>query len=311
VALVAADGTLLARLVGPTVSHQAVGLEAGLAALDGLVREAAAHARLDNGSRPLVTVGSLCLAGADSRLDVRRLTAAIGGLGLAERLDIRNDTEAPLRAGTDGWGVAVVSGTGLNAIGRSPDGRVARFAGLGLISGDHGGGGAAGMLALGAAAAAQERRARRTSLERSVPAFFGLDRPLAVTFALEHGQLPRSRLRELAPVVFADAEAGDLVARGIVDHLADQVVEFATAAIRRLRLTRSAVPVVLSGGLFRTADGPFHDRIRRGVTDVAQFATIRVLDVPPVLGAALLGLDALGATAEAHGRLRADLREQS
>ena len=75
----------------------------------------------------------------------------MGGLRIVEHLEIRNDTEAPLRAGTDGWGVAVVSGTGINALGRAPDGRVARFAGLGLISGDHGGGGAAGILALGAA----------------------------------------------------------------------------------------------------------------------------------------------------------------
>lgn len=311
VTLVAADGRLLARVVGPTVSHQAVGLEAGLAALDRLVREAAAVARLDADARPLARYGSFCLAGADSAGDIRRLTAAIGGLRLAERLEVRNDTEAPLRAGTDGWGVAVVSGTGMNALGRAPDGRVARFAGLGLISGDHGGGGAAGILALGAAVAAQERRAPRTSLERSVPAFFGLRRPLAVSFALEHGQLARSRLRELAPVVFAEAAAGDAVARGIVDRLADQVIEFASAAIRRLRLTRAAVPVILSGGLVRTADAPFHDRIRVGVARTAPSATVRVLDAPPVLGAALLGLDGLGAGAGAEQRLRADLGRQS
>jgi N-acetylglucosamine kinase-like BadF-type ATPase len=302
-ALVGGDGRLLARVVGPTVSHQAVGLEAALAALGRLAADAASRAGLDPSRRPLASYGAFCLAGADSPHDIDQLTAAINRLGLVSRIGVRNDTEAPLRAGTQGWGVAVVSGTGINAIGRSPDGRVARFAGLGLISGDHGGGGAAGMLALGAAAAARERRGPRTSLERSVPAHFGLRRPLDVAFALEHGQLGRSRLRELAPIVFADAAAGDRVARGIVDHLADQVVAFATAAIRRLRLSRTPVPVILSGGVFRAEDGPFHERILAGVTAVAASATVRVLEVPPVLGAGLLGLDALEADADAKRRL--------
>ena len=68
-----------------------------------------------------------------------------------------------------------------------------------------------------------------------------------------------------------------------------------------------AVPVVLSGGLVRTQDSPFHERIRLGVAKVAPSATVRVLDVPPVLGAALLGLDALGAASVPGQRLRTEL----
>ena len=117
--LVGRNGALLARVVGPSISHQAVGLERGLGTLQDLVAELAGAAGLDPGAHPLATVGSFCLAGADSPADIRRLRAAIAPLGLVERLDVRNDTEAPLRAGTDeGWGVAVVCGSGMNAFGR-------------------------------------------------------------------------------------------------------------------------------------------------------------------------------------------------
>src|SRR4029077_4052843 len=127
-------------------SHQAVGLAAGMTTLEALARDAAVIAGLDPTRRPLAAVGAMCLSGADSPADIRRLSAAIAALGLiAAPLDVRNDTEAPLRAGTDGWGGAVVCGAGINAIARAPDGRVARFAGLGAISGDSGGGGAVGL----------------------------------------------------------------------------------------------------------------------------------------------------------------------
>jgi N-acetylglucosamine kinase-like BadF-type ATPase len=293
---VGADGALLARVIGSTISHQAVGLAQGIANLAEIAGSLATNAGLAEAPGPLARFGSFCLAGADSAADIRRLRAAIGHLGLVDRLDVRNDTEAVLRAGTpEGWGVAVVSGSGINAIGRTPDGRVARFAGLGDLSGDRGGGGAAGTLALGAAVSAQERRGPRTALESIVPAFFGLRRPLDVAFAIDQGRIPRKQLRDLSPLVFEAANAGDDVARGIVSVMADEAIAYAGAAMVRLRLTRAAVPVVLAGGTFRTTYPGFLERIRAGILQRAPGARISTLDAPPVLGAALIGLDALAA----------------
>jgi hypothetical protein len=81
--------------------------------------------------------------------------------------------------------------------------------------------------------------------------------------------------------------------------------------IRRLRLTRLDVPFVLSGGIFQTTYRPFLDRIRDRVVALAPRAAIRPLTVPPVVGAALLGLDRLDLApderAAAEARLRAAL----
>jgi N-acetylglucosamine kinase-like BadF-type ATPase len=98
------------------------------------------------------------------------------------------------------------------------------------------------------------------------------------------------------------------VARRILDRVADEVVAIVNATIRRLRLQRTDVEVILGGGMFRAGDPAFFTRARDGILDLAPKATIRSLDAPPVLGAALLGLDEIGAAKRAAARLRDDTR---
>jgi N-acetylglucosamine kinase-like BadF-type ATPase len=299
VALVARDGTLLATARGPTISHQQTEPGAGMARLQDVVRHAMKLAEVDAEASPIAEVGLFCLAGADSPKDVRLLDAALRDTGLVRSPTVLNDTRAGLRAGSDrGWGVIVICGAGVNCSGVAPDGRVASLAGLGPISGDWGGGGDVGRAALAAAVRARDGRGRRTTLERSVPMHFGLARPLALTQALYEGRIDESRLRELAPTVFAAAANGDAVSRGILDRLADELATMAVAIIRRLRLARTDLDVVLAGGMFQAADVEFLGRLGSAVHRVAPGAHLVPLLDPPLLGAALLGLEQL------DGRLR-------
>jgi N-acetylglucosamine kinase-like BadF-type ATPase len=139
-----------------------------------------------------------------------------------------------------------------------------------------------------------------------VPAYFGLRSPRALTAAFYRGRVAAHRVGELAPVVFATAAAGDAEARAIIDHMADEVVAMAGAMIGRLRLARLDPEVILGGGVFRTDEAGFHERIRTGIAARAPRATVRRLEAPPVAGAALLGLDALGVTG-VGGAVRAAL----
>jgi N-acetylglucosamine kinase-like BadF-type ATPase len=311
VALVADDGGLLAAVRGATASHQQVGLERGLVVLADLVDRARAAARLV-GDRH-VELGVYGLAGADTPADTRRLQRALSGLGLAVTDEVINDAFLPIRAGTDrGWGVALICGSGVNAAGIAPDGRTARLAALGDISGDWGGGYDIGMAALGAAVRARDGRGPRTMLETAVPAAFGFRRPVDVTRAIEADRIPSSRLRGLSPVVFAAAAEGDAVARQILDRQADELVAMGSAIIRRLGLRRLDPDVVLAGGIFAATDVAFETRIRDGLGAVAPRATIRRAEGLPVLGAALLALDRIleaGSTRhrEASARLHATL----
>jgi N-acetylglucosamine kinase-like BadF-type ATPase len=299
VALVAEDGRLLAAVRGPTSSHQQVGADGGMDRLAALV--AAAHAQAGAGGGPGVDVperadvGVYCLAGADTPADIRMLTRRLASRAFAHLDLLRNDTFAALRVGTDrGWGVVVICGQGVNAAGVAPDGRTARLDALGDISGDWGGATDVGWEGLAAAVRARDGRGRRTTLERSVPAHFGLASPHAVTMALYDGRLDHRRIGELSPVVFAAAMDGDAAARAIVDRLADEIVTMAGAMLRRLRLMRLDPEIVLGGGVFRTPDVEFRSRIEAGVQEVAPRARLVRSDTPPVAGAALLGLDALG-----------------
>ena len=134
-------------------------------------------------------------------------------------------------------------------------------------------------------------------------------RPLDVTREIYQGRIGERRLDELAPMVFEAAGAGDAVARGIVDWLADEAVLLARSAIRHLRLARLELDVVLSGGIFRTMDSSFHERVRGGILRFAPQATVLPLKAPPVVGAALLGLDRREPPnrEEAEKRLRGEL----
>jgi len=78
-----------------------------------------------------------------------------------------------------------------------------------------------------------------------------------------------------------------------VDRLVDENVAMAGAMLRRLRLTRLDPDVVLGGGVFRTLETGFWDRMAAGIEAVAPRARLVRLVAPPVAGAALLGLDEL------------------
>jgi N-acetylglucosamine kinase-like BadF-type ATPase len=316
-ALLARNGTVLAAVRGGTTSHQAVGAAEGGRRLEALVAEAARRAGIAwpasdgaAGARaPLADLAELCVAGMDLGSDARQLRATHGGGRLARELDLHVDAAAALRAGApDGWGVAVILGAGINAIGVAPGGREVRFAALGDISGDRGGGGDLGMWALGAAVRARDGRGPRTSLERLVPAHFGLRRPLDVTIAVYTHRFALDRLDELAAVAVGAAANGDAVALGLLAAEADEAAAWAVAAIRRAGLVRRAVPVVLAGGLARGADPLLTGLVADRVRAVAPHAVVSVLHAPPVLGAALLGLDRLApGDAAAAERARAAL----
>ena len=304
-ALVARSGDLLALVNGPTISHQQVPIETGMERLRGFVGQARRRA----GVTGPIQIGSFCLAGADFPRDVRLLRDAIGAQEVANRVEVRNDAFAALRAGSrSGWGVVVICGAGVNAVGVGPDGREARLAGIGDLSGDWGGGMGVGQEALAAAVRARDGRGSPTSLAAIVPRGLGKRRPIDVTREMYDGRMSQRRLEDLAPLVFAAAADGDSVARAIVDRLADELAVMAVAIARRLRVASRDVDVVLTGGVFRTEEQGFYARLDERLRGVLPRARMRRLVERPVLGAALLGLDALAVTrgGAAEERLRAD-----
>jgi N-acetylglucosamine kinase-like BadF-type ATPase len=306
-ALVRADGALLAHVRGSLSSPHHLGLEASVGLLERLLAEALDVAETNGCAPPTIAVAEVFLAGVDFPAEEDQLRAELDARGFAARVVVGNDTLALLRAGTErGWGVAVVCGAGINCVGVGPDGAQVRFPALGAITGDWGGGYDVGSEALFAAARSEDGRGPQTSLELAVPRHFGLDSPRRLAEELHAGRISHRRLIELAPVVFAEA-ADDPAAAAIVERLAAEIVALARVALVRLGLAREPVEVVLGGGLLRAGDERLQAGIVAGLAEIGAAITVHTTDAPPVVGAALLGLDWLEAGDAAKDRARREL----
>ncbi|MFB8048931.1 N-acetylglucosamine kinase [Streptomyces rubiginosohelvolus] len=303
VALIGEDGTVLATARGGGFQPPVIGVEAAIDVLAGVLERAVAEL-----PAPPVLAGhvSACLANADLPVEEAELAAALDSRGWGSSVEVRNDTFAILRAGVDEpRGVAVVCGAGINCVGMTPDGRTARFPAIGRISGDWGGGSGLAEEALWFAARAEDGRGEASELARALPRHFGLDSMYGLIEALHRGAIPLGRRHELTPVLFATAEAGDPVAAALVKRQAHEVVAMASVALDRLDLLEEEVPVLLGGSVLAARHPQLNDRIAALLAARAPKAEVRVVSEPPVLGAALLGLDRTGAGPEVHRRLRA------
>jgi N-acetylglucosamine kinase-like BadF-type ATPase len=301
VAFVGADGSVLASARGPGFQPSKTGVTAALDALAATVGKA----RAKGGITGAVEHVSACLANADLPVEERQLTDALRERGWGRTTQVYNDTFAILRAGVDEpRGVAVVCGAGINCVGMLPDGRTARFPALGKISGDWGGGGGLADEALWHAARAEDGRGEPTALATALPAHFGVDSVYALIEALHLGRIPAGRRHEMAPVLFAASADGDPVARSLVHRQAEEVVAMATVALERLGLLDEKTPVLLGGSVLAARHPELDGRIRELLAVRAPKAVAQVVTAAPVLGAALLGLDRVGAPPEARAALR-------
>jgi N-acetylglucosamine kinase-like BadF-type ATPase len=306
VALVADDGRLLGFERTGSYLPQVLGVEEavrGIGGVVGRVRQQAGEAE--------VAQAAVFLSGADFPSQIEALDRAVAAAAWAPRSRVDNDTVALLRAGTDATdAVAVVCGTGINAVGVASDGRIHRFPAVGRISGDWGGGTDLALEALWHAARAEDGRGPETSLRTAIPQQLGYPRVVDVSEALELRRASVAELRAVTPAIFEAAAVGDRVAAAIVARQAEEIALLIRVLLRRLGLARPAVcvPVVLGGSVLAARHAMLLDGIARRTSDLD--VSLVVVDDPPVLGAALLALDRLaGSTTPVSvaDRVRSDL----
>ncbi|HXR41298.1 MAG TPA: BadF/BadG/BcrA/BcrD ATPase family protein [Acidothermaceae bacterium] len=310
VALVADDGRLLACANGPGASAQTVGLPAAVRAIDALVTRAAEAAGLNpRDAGPLARHTAAYLAGVDIPQEQKAMDDALRERNWSLTTTVDNDTFAIFRAGTTShWGIGIVCGAGINAVGVGPDGQVVRFPALGPISGDFGGGGDLSRHVMWHAVRDEDGRGDATLLRAAVMEHFGAASVTDVVIALHLGEITQAELYELPPVLFRVAAAGDPIAVSLIDRQAEEIALLARATMRRLGLAETPTDVVLGGGVLTARDPLLMERIDAWMSKEAPQAVVRINDVPAIAGAALLGLDHLGINSGAEEVLRAALR---
>lgn len=250
--LATATGDVLAQVRGAGTRRDA-GLPASAMhpVLTELTSQAVEEAGLPDDT--VVDVGVFFCANVDTEEERKSLGAALAATGRFGHLELGNDTMAVLNAGAvDGWGIAIVTGAGINAVAVDRAGRTESFLAMGRCSGDLGGGGWVAEEGQAAAIRAVDGRGPATMLTRLIPEFFGLADPYQVALAVANADIPWSRMLHACPVVYRAAEAGDEVARAIIETQADEVGTMVEALAKRLAMDGS-VPVVLGGGVMTHA----------------------------------------------------------
>ena len=232
-------------------------------------RSGASNMRLAGRSEALASLGEAIGQAAEGVLDEnRQVNIAVLGLagsefpdiqseirqwaeqcGLCQRVEIINDAEPVLAAGTpERWGVALVVGTGSIAIGQLPSGKRITKGGWGHWYGDHGSGYDLGARALGAVSEAEDGMGPETELSVRMLEHFKLQNPRMIIQKLYASGNVRARIAATAPVVLAAAEAGDIVAHRIVAHCASELTRLVTAVTCDLEI-EEPYPLALAGGV--------------------------------------------------------------
>jgi N-acetylglucosamine kinase-like BadF-type ATPase len=247
----AATGTVLGRGAAGPSNIRSVGVVAAAAELDAAVGRAFRAANL-----PRARVGAACLGLAGvGRPDGRDAVQSWAELdGLADAVSVVPDAALLFAAGTpDGWGLAVIAGTGSIALAKSPAGEVCRAGGWGHLLGDGGSGFQIVVSALRACCHAVDGCGPATCLVDRFVAEMNVTTPADLVSAVYSGAWDRAALAALAPVVLETAAADEVAAR-VVAEQADELARTAAAAVASAGLPTGRLPLALTGGVLLNSE---------------------------------------------------------
>ena len=225
------------RLAGPKIS---------LASLNKALDEALNQAGVTGEQ---ISCSILALAGSSSA-DIHAIISdwAISR-DLRSEVDIVHDILPVLVSGAkNGWGVALIVGTGSVAMGVDVNGRSITRGGWGHWFGDKGSGFDLGSNALSAVVEAADEIGPPTMLSELVLKKLGIVQPRdIIKEIISHGDVQHD-VAALAPVVLEAASLGDKVASEIVEDAVTETVKLVSAVIKNLAYT-DPYPLALAGGV--------------------------------------------------------------
>jgi len=240
------DGRVLGRGTAGSSNLQSVGIAAVGTALDDAITAAFRAAGLAPVLPAALCVG---LAGVDRPEDRALIRGWAARTLPGTPVAVVSDARLVLAAGTpDGWGAALICGTGSIAYAEDPGGRAARAGGWGHVLGDEGSGYAVGQAALRAVLRAFDGRGPRTALTQAILEQLGLSAPSELVGRVYREGLGPAGIAALAPLVEVAAARGDEIAGEIVREAGGDLALAVKAVVRSLELPEPA-PCALAGSL--------------------------------------------------------------
>jgi N-acetylglucosamine kinase-like BadF-type ATPase len=235
---------------GPSNIH-AVGLDLTLTHL----LEAINAAWTASGLEPLpVEAACLVMAGVDRVQEAELFTEWAYREKIAHLVQVTNDCEGLLAAGTlDGWGIALVAGTGSITFGKTKSGKTMRTGGWGYLMGDEGSAYNVALAGLKAAVRAADGRDPPTRLLPDFLERLELKQPDDLLEAVYLDGRDRAWIASLADVVTAAADADDPAAHEILHSAAEELALLVATTARKLGLDAEPIPICFTGGLILNA----------------------------------------------------------
>ncbi len=239
------------RVVGRGRAMAGNPLSVGFADSALAIREAITLARGDAGwSDGSAARLILSIAGAaNDRLRGQFVEWALA-TGLAGRVAVVSDVLPVLAAGTPNCcGVALISGTGSVAFGRTEDGRTQLCGGWGYLLGDEGSGFAIGRTALQQALCALESNAARRPLTSAVLNHVGANTVMELTNAIYGDPHSHVAIAGVASIVILAADSGDADAQAIVDTAAGDLAKLVSRTVQSIEPIEPPLALAISGGV--------------------------------------------------------------
>ncbi len=237
---------ILGRGVAGSSNKVAVGWETSLANLDAAMRQAFADAELT--PSPIASA-VFALAGSGTEAVQRKILDFVKNNLQVVSAQVIHDGQAVLQAGTsDGWGIALIAGTGAVAYGANRSGETAVVGGWGYWFGDEGSAYWLGQSALRAISHAADGRANSTLLTTAILNRLEAQAPRELLAALLRQGDVRLAIADLAELVCEVAEQQDDVAIQIVEQAAQHWSHHITCLEQQL-FPGKPFPLTLAGGV--------------------------------------------------------------
>jgi len=275
-------------LAGPG-NHEVVGWDGLRAVLQAITDQALTSASMD---RSEIAGAGFGMAGYDWPSQRQPTLDAIKSLGLACPVEIVNDAVLGLFAGaSEGWGIAVISGTGENCWGVDSQRNYGHMTGNSNLMGEYGGAGSIVYRALRDVAKEWGMRGPKTQLSAAFIEHTGAKN---LDDLLEGLVMRKYQLRAGdAPLVFEVAKAGDVVAIEAIRWAGLELADMVNGVSRQLGFMEKALEVVLIGSTFN-GGALLLDPMKQAVLKINPNARFVRLEVPPVVGGVLLGMEQAG-----------------
>ena len=199
---------------------------------------------------PKPSAVAVCMAGARTPADKRRLRRSAARAWPSAAIHATNDLETALAADTQrkqATRVLVLSGTGSCCYGQSPDGATAKIGGWGHILGDKSSGYEIGLRALKATVFYLDRDGTWSALGQRLLRRLQLNSPEQLIDWVAHAE--KAEVADLAKEVFAAWAKRDKIAGDILDGAAATLAKDACACAKKLASKTAPVRFLLSGSV--------------------------------------------------------------